>query len=356
MFDVAVEKRLGDFRLAASFRSDAGVTALFGPSGSGKSSLVAAIAGLVTPDRGRVAVGNRVLHDSASGTDVPVHKRGVRVVFQESRLFPHFSVRQNLLYGRLFGRRDGRPSLDEVTELLDLGPLLKRRPRTLSGGERQRVAIGRALLAAPRALLLDEPLASLDAARKAEVLPFLDRLVARATIPILYVSHALEEIERLAAAMVVLEAGRVVASGPRAEVVGALGLMSTSDKLEPFSLISGRVLAFDASARMTRVAVGDHILSVPGEIGVAGAPVRLRVRARDVAIALAPPTGISIRNILPGVIAHIQEGPGPEAEIAIDLGTPKLSARITREACRDLELAAGLRVYALIKAVAVDRS
>jgi molybdate transport system ATP-binding protein len=358
MFDVAVEKRLGDFRLDAAFRSDAGVTALFGPSGSGKSSVVAAIAGLLRPDRGRIAVGNRLLHDSASGTDVPVHTRGVRVVFQESRLFPHFNVRQNLLYGRFFAGRSARTSLDEVTALLDLGGLLKRRPRTLSGGERQRVAIGRALLAAPQALLLDEPLASLDAERKAEVLPFLERLVARATIPILYVSHALEEIERLAATMVVLEQGRVIAVGPRDEIVRARGLMSASEQLEPFSVLAGKVLAYDVDNRMTRVAVGGHVLSAPGEIGASGAPIRLRVRARDVSIALTPPSAISIRNILPGVIAGIESGQGAEVEVMIDLGghLPRLSARITRAACRGLGLATGTRVYALVKAVAVDRS
>jgi molybdate transport system ATP-binding protein len=209
MFDVAIEKTLGEFRLDVSFRSQARITALFGPSGAGKSSTIAAIAGLLQPEAGRIAVGGRTLFDSASSIDVPAHRRGMRVVFQESRLFPHLSVRQNLLYGRMFARGTASPSFEEVVALLGLAALVKRRPRTLSGGERQRVAIGRALLAAPAALLLDEPLASLDAPRKAEILPYLERVVAGTATPILYVSHVREEIERLAGAIVHIEAGRV---------------------------------------------------------------------------------------------------------------------------------------------------
>src|SRR5260221_4028893 len=208
MFDVAIRKVLGDFVLDARFQSNAAVTALFGPSGAGKTSIVNAIAGLLTPERGRIAVGDALLFDADNGTDIPAHKRRVRVVFQESRLFPHLSVRQNLLYGRwIAGHTSGR--LDEVVQLLGLEDLLARRPRTLSGGERQRVAIGRALLADPMALLLDEPLSSLDEARKQEILPYLEKLVGAAKIPILYVSHAREEIERLAGTVVTLDGGRV---------------------------------------------------------------------------------------------------------------------------------------------------
>jgi molybdate transport system ATP-binding protein len=211
MFDVAAQKMLGDFILDARFRSEAAVTALFGPSGAGKTSIVNAIAGLLTPERGRIAVGEALLFDSDRGIDIAVHKRRVRVVFQESRLFPHLSVRQNLLYGRWIAGHAAGAKLDEVVRLLGLGELLSRRPRSLSGGERQRVAIGRALLADPAALLLDEPLASLDAARKQEILPYLEKLVRAARMPILYVSHAREEIERLAGTVVMLDGGRVKA-------------------------------------------------------------------------------------------------------------------------------------------------
>lgn len=209
MFEVSVQTTLGEFDLDASFRSESKVTALSGFSGSGKSSLVAAIAGLQKPRRGKIVVAGRTLFDSEAKIDIPAHRRGVRVVFQESRLFPHFSVAQNLMFGRWLagGKRDAQ--FDEVIALLGIEPLLARRPRKLSGGERQRVAIGRALLAAPEALLLDEPLASLDAARKNEIIPYLTRLVSSAKIPVLYVSHAQDEVERLAQTIVKIDGGRV---------------------------------------------------------------------------------------------------------------------------------------------------
>ena len=214
MFDVAIRKKLGGFSLDVRFESTAPVTALFGPSGSGKTSVANAISGLLRPDAGKIEVGGKVLFDTAR-TDVPVHRRKVRVVFQESRLFPHLTVKQNLLYGRwLAGKRNGQ-DVTEVVRMLGLENLLSRRPRTLSGGERQRAAIGRALLADPAALLLDEPLASLDKARKQEIFPYLEKLVAVAKVPILYISHSAEEIERLAQTVVVLDQGRVKSVGPR---------------------------------------------------------------------------------------------------------------------------------------------
>ncbi len=209
MFDVSVQTTLGEFNLDAAFKSESMVTALSGPSGSGKSSIVAAIAGLHRPARGRIVVAGKTLFDSERRIDLPANKRGVRIVFQESRLFPHFTVAQNLMFGRwLAGKpRDGQ--FDEVVSLLGIEPLLTRRPRKLSGGERQRVAIGRALLADPQALLLDEPLASLDAGRKNEIIPYLTKLVTNAKLPVLYVSHSHDEIERLAQTIVKIDSGRV---------------------------------------------------------------------------------------------------------------------------------------------------
>jgi molybdate transport system ATP-binding protein len=210
--DVAAQASLGDFRLDASFISDSRVTAIFGPSGSGKTSVLNVIAGLLRPERGRVVVDGAVLMDSAAGIFVPAYRRRVGYVFQESRLFPNLSVKSNLLYGRFFARQDDRYALiDEVVDLLDLSSLLPRGIQALSGGERQRVAIGRALLASPRLLLLDEPLASLDEKRKQEVMPFLERLRDQAHVPIVYVSHVLAEIERLSGTVVTMSAGRVVA-------------------------------------------------------------------------------------------------------------------------------------------------
>ena len=215
MLDVAIRKKLGDFSLDVRFASEAPVTALFGPSGSGKTSVANAISGLLQPDAGKIEVGGTLLFDAARAANIPVHRRKVRVVFQESRLFPHLTVKQNLLYGRwLAGKRNGQDVI-EVMRMLGLESLLSRRPRTLSGGERQRVAIGRALLADPAALLLDEPLASLDKARKQEIFPYLEKLVAAAKVPILYISHLPEEIERLAQTVVTLDQGRVKSVGSK---------------------------------------------------------------------------------------------------------------------------------------------
>jgi molybdate transport system ATP-binding protein len=206
---VAVLHRQGDFTLDVAFESDAHVVALFGPSGSGKTTLLHVMAGLIRPQDARVSIGGRVLTDTGAGIAVPAHRRRVGYVFQDGRLFPHLTVRQNLLYGRWFTpKRERYGSLDEIVSLLGLAPLLKRDPRTLSGGEKQRVAIGRALLASPRLLLMDEPLASLDAARKAETLPYIERLRDELRIPIVYVSHSAEEVERLAQEVVRLEDGR----------------------------------------------------------------------------------------------------------------------------------------------------
>jgi molybdate transport system ATP-binding protein len=214
MLSLDVDKKLGEFTVSARFEGKSGVTALFGPSGSGKTSIVNMIAGLSTPDRGRIVVDGKVLFDSEKGIDEPVHRRRVGYVFQDGRLFPHMSVARNLDYGRWMNGYAADPKASvHVTELLDIGHLLKRRPGALSGGERQRVALGRALLMQPRLMLLDEPMASLDAARKQEILPYLERLRDDAGIPMIYVSHDAAEVKRIATRVVMLEAGKVVATG-----------------------------------------------------------------------------------------------------------------------------------------------
>jgi molybdate transport system ATP-binding protein len=211
---VDVEKKLGDFSLSVSFVSAGGVTALFGPSGTGKTSIISMIAGLMRPDRGRIALDGRVFFDAASGIDLRPWKRRIGIVFQEGRLFPHLSVKHNLDYGRWMSGCPADPkAFAHVVDLLDIGHLLDRRPGKLSGGERQRVAFGRALLLQPLLLLLDEPLASLDAARKAEILPYLERLRDEARVPMIYVSHDPSEVKRIANRVVRLEAGRVAAAG-----------------------------------------------------------------------------------------------------------------------------------------------
>jgi molybdate transport system ATP-binding protein len=224
---VDVEKKLGAFKLAVRFEAAGGATALFGPSGSGKTSVVSMIAGLLTPDRGFIALNGTTLFDAAKGINVPPHRRHIGYVFQEGRLFPHLSVRQNVDYGR---RMSGQPRDAEdfarIVKLLDIGHLLDRRPRLLSGGERQRVAIGRALLMRPRLLLLDEPLASLDSGHKHEILPYLVRLRDETKVPMVYVSHTASEVRQIATYVVRLDAGRVTASG-------GLELLNETDAYRP---------------------------------------------------------------------------------------------------------------------------
>ena len=214
MLAVEIEKRLGDFTLSARFESAGGITAVFGPSGAGKTTLVNAIAGMIAPDRGRIAIDGTVLFDSERRINLPPHRREIGYIFQEGRLFPHFSVSRNLDYGRrMRGLPEDAKQLERIVSLLDIGHLLERRPGKLSGGERQRVAIGRALLTRPRLLLLDEPLASLDAARKREILPYLERMRDEVGVPMVYVSHQAAELRRIATSVVRLEAGRVAAAG-----------------------------------------------------------------------------------------------------------------------------------------------
>jgi molybdate transport system ATP-binding protein len=353
---VAVEKALGAFTLAADFTSSGRLTALFGRSGSGKTTLVNLIAGLARPDRGRISVDELVLFDDVAGVDLPAHRRRVGYVFQEGRLFPHMTVRSNLLYGR---RRspatDHFASLDVIVDLLGIGGLLDRRPANLSGGEKQRVAIGRALLSSPRLLLMDEPLASLDAARKADILPYIERLRDEMKLPIIYVSHAVDEVARLADIVVVLADGKVAAGGPVEQIFSRLDLETVLDRENAGAIIHGKVVAHDGGAGMTRLSHPAGELFHPLLSEPVGATVALRVRARDVALAVGDPGLLSIRNRLSCVIAEIAEGPPPAVDIRLDAGGEALLARITRDAAAALDLSLGLRVTALIKTVSFNR-
>ena len=352
----AVEKTLGTFTLAADFASSGRLTALFGRSGSGKTTLVNLIAGLARPDRGRIAVDDAVLFDSGRGIDIPPHRRRVGYVFQEGRLFPHMTVRGNLLYGRSRAPATDRwGSVDAVVDLLGIGDLLQRRPATLSGGEKQRVAIGRALLAAPRLLLMDEPLASLDAPRKADILPYIERLRDEMNLPVIYVSHSLDEVARLADSVVVLAGGKVAASGPVESIFARLDLESVLDRDNAGAIIHGRVIAHDPAAGITRLAHPAGELFHPLMIEPVGTTVALRVRARDVALAVGEPGRLSIRNRLRAVVAEIAEGPPPAVDVRLDAGGEALLARITRDAAAALDLKVGLSVTALIKSVAFER-
>jgi molybdate transport system ATP-binding protein len=358
MLSVRVEHRLGDFLLDAAFDSEAGLTALFGRSGAGKTSLVNAIAGLLRPHRGRIVLDATVLNDSERRIFVPSRRRHIGYVFQEGRLFPHLTVKQNLLYGRRFTRERGdRGRADvvgHVVELLGIGDLLPRRPANLSGGEKQRVAIGRALLAYPRLLVMDEPLASLDEARKAEILPYIERLRDETRIPIVYVSHQVAEVARLATTLVVLSEGRVAAAGPTEAIMGRIDLFPLTGRAEAGAILATRVAEHDLRFGLTtlRAAAGD--LRVP-YIGLRlGEALRVRIRARDVTIGLEPPHGLSALNVLPGTVAEIGRADGPIVEIRLDCAGEPLIARLTRRSVEMLELEPGRQVYAVIKSIAFD--
>ncbi len=352
-FEIDVDHVREHFRLTARFSSAPGLTALFGRSGSGKSTLVDIIGGLIRPTRGRVAVDGQVLVDTDHGLFVPKHRRRIGYVFQDSRLFPHLSVHHNLLYGRWFARHSGGGpgDLASVVELLGIGALLDRRPDSLSGGERQRVAIGRALLAHPRLLLMDEPLASLDEARRAEILPYIERLRDEAGVPIIYVSHSVAEVARLATTVVILSEGRVTAVGP------VLDILPLADAGDAGSVLDATVARHDEAFQLTVLASAAGELQVPRLAAPVGSPVRAYIRARDVMISLRPPEEISALNVLAGRIAAIVPNPnGAQADVRLDCNGAVLMARLTAKSVQRLALAPGRPVFAVIKSVSFERS
>lgn len=349
---VALQHRFADFALDVRFEAPAGVTVLFGRSGAGKTTVVRGVAGLLRPDGGRVVVDDWLLLDTAAGHSLPPHRRRLGAIFQEPRLFPHLSVRRNLGFGRFFAPRGAPgPAEHTVVEMLGLGPLLARRPATLSGGERQRVAIGRALLARPRLILADEPLAALDVARKAEILPYFERLRDETPVPILYVTHAPEEVAQLATTVVALQAGRVAAVGPAASVLADPSVTPAGVRAAG-ALIEARLVAQDPDG-LTALDAGGVRLFVPHVRAPVGARLRLRIAAHDVILARAAPTGLSALNVLPGRITRIRPGAGPGALVALATPAGALLARVTHRSVQALELAEGVDCHAILKAVAV---
>jgi len=356
MLEVDIEHRLGAFELDIHFRSGRGLTALLGRSGAGKTSVVNVIAGLVRPERGRIVVDGSVLIDTARGIRTPAHRRRVGYVFQEDRLFPHLTVRQNLLFGRWFAPGPAPAArLDDVVDLLGIGTLLDRRPGRLSGGEKQRVAIGRALLASPRLLLMDEPLASLDARRKDEIFPYIERLRDQAGVPIVYVSHAVGEVTRLANTIVLITDGRVRAVGPLQEVMGRAELYPMAGRFEAGAVLAARVAAHDARWGLTELAGAFGKLTVPRLPAPVGAALRVRIRARDVILAATPPTGISALNVLAGRVEAVVPIEEAALEVQLRLGNERLLARVTRRSGATLGLVPGREIFAVIKTVAIDR-
>ncbi|WP_299554164.1 molybdenum ABC transporter ATP-binding protein [uncultured Tateyamaria sp.] len=344
---VAVRHRFGDFALDVAFEAGPGVTALFGRSGAGKTTIVNAVAGLLRPDHAHITL------DGLRFDTLPVHKRRVGYVFQDARLFPHMTVADNLDYASRYGARaSDRP---RIIEMLGIGVLLDRRPATLSGGEKQRVALGRALLSNPRLLLMDEPLAALDGPRKAEILPYLDRLKREAGVPILYVSHAVDEVARLADHMMLLAGGRVARQGPIFDVMADPAAVPLLGVREAGAVLRARVEAHGEDGLSTlQLAAGRvQLMGVQAPVGAA---VRLRVLAQDVLLSLSRPEGLSAQNILPVTITAIRAGDGPGAAIALDAGGDALLARITARAVQTMGLREGQSVFAVIKATSVAQS
>lgn len=353
MLDVDIQHDFGQASLDASFRVPQGITAIFGRSGAGKSSIINVVAGLDVPKQGRVSLGGRVLLDTKKGINIPVHQRHVGYIFQDARLFPHLNVTQNLAYGARFSK--GRKPLADQAKVLDLlgiAPLMSRMPHRLSGGERQRVAIGRALLSAPDILLADEPLAALDEARKAEILPYFERLRDVLSIPILYVSHAPAEVARLADTVVALEEGRVTTCGPVQDVLADPDILPTG--------VRGAGAVFEAKVLrhcedgLTELDVNGVTFVVPHCNRPLGARIRLRIAAQDVMIAQSRPHGISALNLLEGKIARLRVGDGPSAIVVLETKAGTVLSRITRRSLHALRLEVGQSCCAVVKTVSIE--
>ena len=331
-----------------------GVSVLFGASGSGKTTCLRAMAGLEHTPGGYLSVNGEVWQDDAQGLFVPTHQRDIGYVFQEASLFDHLSVRGNLEYGmRRVAAVTRRVSLQQAVELLGIGHLLERKPEKLSGGEKQRVAIARALATSPRILLMDEPLAALDLRRKQEILPYLERLHDELEIPLIYVSHAPDEVARLADHLVVLEQGRVLASGPLTEILGRLDLPIRLGE-DAGVVLEGKIVEIDAAWHLARVDFAGGDLWIRDNQLPIGQQVRVRILARDISIALEPHGDSSILNVLPATVEQMAEDTHPAlALVRLNAGGVVLVARITHRSAARLELKPGMQVLAQIKAVAL---
>lgn len=348
MLSLDIELRRHAFDLVAQLELNGSVTGLFGPSGSGKSSLLGIIAGLVRPQRGRLVLDGETLYDGASGVYLPPHRRRIGLVFQDSQLFPHYSVKGNLLYGfKQTPPNQRRFRFDDIVDLLGLGPLLNAHPRKISGGEKQRVALGRSLLASPRLLLLDEPLASLDQGLKAQILPFLQRIRDELQLPMIYVSHALSEILHLTDQLVLIKQGRIRAAGalqdilqnPQTDHAASLGLDNT---------LPATIESHDIEGGCTLARFRDLRLALPlRERLTIGQVAYVSIQRGEVALCRQAVPGLSIQNQVPGRIIRI-EPYGESVAVRIDAGAP-LVAEITPRACRELDLKEGEAVYCLIK-------
>lgn len=353
--DAQLRHSFGAFSLDVSFRvEEPGITALFGPSGSGKTSTINALAGLFKPREGRIVIGKRTVFDAKRGVFVPIYERRVGYVFQDGRLFPHMSVLDNLRFG---WRRAGRANdsiLADIISLLGLETELERKPATLSGGERGRVALGRALLTDPELLLLDEPLAALDAALRDEILPYFERLRDQARIPMVYVTHSVEELSRLADQVVVLNAGRVTSTGSVFDLLSDLEFSSLTGVPAYGAVIPARVSDHREAEGLTTLAFDGGALVVPRVGRPIGSVLRVRVRADDILLAREAPREISANNVLAATVIGIQLPDDVHANVQLACGGVKLVARITRSSLKRLRIVATMPVFAIVKSVTID--
>jgi molybdate transport system ATP-binding protein len=345
---------LGGFLLEADTQIPGeGVTALFGRSGSGKTSLLRCIAGLEQPDEAFLQINGDTWHDTGADVYLPPQARGIGYVFQESALFPHLNVLGNLLYGhQRTPEQERTESLQRVVDLLGLGGLLKSHPARLSGGEKQRVAIGRALLNHPRLLLMDEPMASLDRGHKKEILPYLESLHRETRIPVIYVTHDLDELVRIADHLVLIEQGRLLAQGPLDEVLSRIDLPISRDD-DAGAVINCRILSHDSEYHLTRLGFDGGEITVSWIDRPVGSEIRIRIHARDVSLALEPPGLTSILNVLPARVEEMQAHGRGRMVVRLDVAGTPILARITQKSQHRLDLTEGKRVYAQIKSVAL---
>jgi len=350
---IAVELKRGDFHLEVDVDFEARVTVIFGPSGSGKSTLFEAVLGLLPLAHAEIVLGGYEIHSGASARARPLEARGLGWVPQDLALFPHLDVASNLRTGLARAGDDAEAALERAVEVLEIGALLHRRPRELSGGERQRVALARALASGPRALLLDEPPASLDLPLRARVLPYLLRVRDEFEIPTLYITHDSDEAILVGERVVVLDAGRVVASGPPREVLWSRAVLPLSQTLGVENVLSAQVLAQDSGSVRVKSAGGLHLHLPAGLPLHPGATVRLGLRAEDILVAADAPGRISARNVVPARVTALEDVGGNRL-VHLDAGEA-LVAKLTPAACEDLELRPGAAVHLVIKAQALRR-
>jgi molybdate transport system ATP-binding protein len=357
MLSVDLTHRQGSFTVSCSFSSAAaGVTALFGPSGSGKTSVINMVAGLTRPDQGRITLDDQPLVDTAKGIYRPMERRRIGYVFQDGRLFPHMTVEANLRYGMERTPRAERTiTFTDVVEMLGIGGLLDRRPAKLSGGEKQRVAIGRALLTSPRLLLMDEPLAALDSNRKDEVLPFIGRLPREVDIPILYVTHSMDEILRLADLLVLMDQGRSAAVGAVEDLLSRPELQRLTGRHDPGAVVAAKVVGHEPSYALTTLSFAGGSLVVPTLALAPGQEVRVNILARDISLAAEKPLGLSVQNVYRSVIQAVRDSDGPYVDVQLDCSGVSLMSRISRKAAVQLGVEPGRTVYAMVKAVSIAR-